>query len=47
MPKNQIIALKDGFYASVNGHLYGPWVCKEYAQAGLETEERRAAKRFI
>lgn len=47
MVKNQVIALNDGFYASVDGHLYGPWACKEYAQAGLETEERRAAKRYI
>ncbi len=42
-PNPQVIALHDGFYAFVEGHLFGPWFCKEYAAAGLQTEIRRAA----
>lgn len=41
----QVIALHDGYYASVDGRLFGPWACKEYAQAGLATEVRRAKHR--
>lgn len=42
---NQVIALRDGFYAMVDGKLYGPWPMKEYAEAGLATEIRRSEKR--
>lgn len=41
----QVIALHGGYYASVDGRLFGPWACKEYAQAGLAIEIRRADKR--
>ena len=40
-----VLAFPDGYFAFVNGHLYGPWNCKEYAQAGLQTEQRRAQRR--
>jgi hypothetical protein len=39
--KNQVIALRDGFYALVNGRLFGPWRMREYALAGLQVEQRR------
>ncbi len=42
---DQVIFLKDGFYAFVEGKLHGPWPMKEYALAGLATEQRRAQKR--
>jgi hypothetical protein len=44
-PKDEVIALRDGFYARVNGKLYGPWKMKEYAEAGLQTEQKRQAKK--
>jgi len=43
--KDQVIALRDGFYAIVNGKHYGPWPLLEYARAGLQVEQRRAAAR--
>ena len=43
--KDQVVAFADGFYAFVKGHLYGPWIYREYAHAGLQTEVRRAENR--
>lgn len=45
--QDQVIALGGAYWAMVEGHLYGPWEQKEIAQAGLETEQRRAAKRKL
>ena len=42
---NQVVRLHDGFYAMVEGKLFGPWEFKGYAQAGLATELRRFATR--
>jgi len=33
--------LADGWYVIVNCKLHGPWVCKEYAAAGYQVEQRR------
>jgi hypothetical protein len=41
---DQVIAMRDGFYAVVNGKLFGPWEMKEYAEAGLQTEIRRSLR---
>lgn len=42
-----VIALKSGFYATLNGRLYGPWTCPEFAQMGLETQLRLAVTREL
>lgn len=42
---NRIIEKPEGFYASVNGHLYGAWRSKGEAQAGMAMEQQRARKR--
>jgi hypothetical protein len=42
MPQDQVYQLREGWYALVSGRTFGPWPLKEYAQAGLETEQRRA-----
>lgn len=44
-PVDEVIALRDGYYARVDGDLYGPWTMKAYAEAGLKTEQRRAKAR--
>jgi hypothetical protein len=44
-PADRIFALRDGFYALVEGRVFGPWANAGAAQAGLETEQRRAAAR--
>lgn len=43
--QDQVIALRDGFYAVVNGKSHGPWPMKEYAQAGLATEIKRSERK--
>lgn len=47
--KDTTFALREngqvGHYALVSGRVYGPWPDKGAAQAGLETEQRRAEKR--
>lgn len=37
-----VFRLQDGFYAYVDEGTYGPWVCAEYARAGMQVERRRA-----
>lgn len=39
--RDEVIAMKDGFYAMVAGKLHGPWLMREYAEAGLQVEQRR------
>ena len=31
-----------GWYCYVNGKTFGPWQLREYALAGMQTEQRRA-----
>lgn len=45
MAENQVVALRDGFYAVVDDKLYGPWAVRGYAEAGLAVEVRRAEQR--
>jgi hypothetical protein len=38
--------LRDGeHFALVNGRVYGPWPDKGAAEAGMQTEQRRAMKK--
>ena len=43
--EDQVFRLADGFYCLVSGKQFGPWPMKGYAEAGMATEQRRAAKR--
>lgn len=45
MPKDRVFHLKDGWYCMVNGQTFGTWATKAIAKAGMEVEQRRAAKR--
>jgi len=45
MPKDQVFFLKDGFYCLVDGCVFGMWETKAIAEAGMEVEQHRAAKR--
>jgi hypothetical protein len=45
MPKDQVFFLKDGFYCLVDGRVFGTWETKAIAEAGMEVEQRRAARR--
>lgn len=42
---DRVIELQDGFYARVGGKLYGAWVTRPMAEAGLKVEQERADKR--
>ena len=42
---DRIIEKPEGFYASVNGQLFGAWRSKGEAQAGMATEQHRAKER--
>lgn len=33
------------WFCIVNGRTFGAWACREYALAGMKTEQRRAASR--
>jgi hypothetical protein len=33
------------YWCIVDGRTYGSWDCKEYALAGMQVEQRRAAER--
>ena len=45
MCEDQVFALKDGFYCIVEGKIFGTWETLAIAKAGMEVEQRRAAKR--
>ncbi len=45
MPKDQVYAMRDGFYCIVSGRTFGPWPFHQYAVAGMRTEQRRAERR--
>ena len=47
MTKDRVYQLQDGWYCVIDGRTFGPWACREYAKAGMETERRRAARRYI
>ena len=36
---------RDGWHCVVDGEVYGIWPCREYAIAGMKTEQRRAKAR--
>jgi len=42
---DQVVRLRDGFYAIVDGKLHGTWDDKATAEVGLLVEQRRAAAR--
>lgn len=45
MLNDHVFKAKDGWLCIVNGKVYGVWSCKEYAEAGMQVEQRRAASR--
>lgn len=47
MIKDQVFAMRDGFYCIVDGRTFGPWALREYAEAGLQVEKRRAELRKL
>lgn len=42
MTQDQVFRIGAFWYVSVNGRTVGPWTRREYAMAGLQTEQRRA-----
>lgn len=44
MPKDEVFMLHGVWVAMVDGKVYGDWDNKGAATAGMETEQRRAAK---
>lgn len=45
MPEDQFFRTSGGWVCMVNGRVFGPWPMKEYAIAGMQTEQRRAARK--
>ena len=43
--RNRIFRQNGEWYCIVAGRTFGPWACKQYAQAGLQVESRRNLKR--
>lgn len=43
--EDQTFALHDGHYCTVAGRIFGPWMDRGAAAAGMQTEQRRLAKR--
>lgn len=39
--QDQVFALRDGFSCIVAGRTFGPWRMRQYAEAGMATEQRR------
>jgi hypothetical protein len=44
-PKDRVFAMGGVYWCIVDGRVYGAWDCKEYARAGMQVEQRRAAER--
>jgi hypothetical protein len=45
MTHDHVFKSQDGWSCIVDGRVFGAWPCKEYAAAGLKTEQDRASKR--
>jgi hypothetical protein len=46
MVKDQVFALRDGFYCIVDGRVFGAWDTLALAKGGMAVEQRRAATRL-
>lgn len=44
MIKDQVFQDRDGWKCIVNGKIFGIWARREYALAGMKTEQRRAER---
>lgn len=42
---DQVFRLQDGWFCFVDRKVFGPWMLKGYAEAGMATEQRRVIKR--
>lgn len=47
MSKDHVFEKPEGWYATVNGFVYGYWRSKGEAYLGMEVEQRRAANKLI
>lgn len=43
---DHIFERPEGWYCRVNGQMSGPWMCREYAVAGMQVEQRRADRKL-
>ena len=44
---DKVFQLRVGWFCIVAGQTFGTWPCKEYAIAGMQTEQRRYKKRLL
>lgn len=47
MSKDHVFEKPEGWYAAVNGNVYGTWRSRAEALGGMEVEQRRAATREL
>lgn len=47
MSRDHVFEKPEGWYAVVNGNVYGCWRSKGEATAGMEVEQRRVATRLV
>jgi hypothetical protein len=45
MSDDRVFAMGGAYWCIVDGRTYGAWDCREYALAGMQVEQRRAAER--
>lgn len=44
---DKVFQMRDGWYCIVAGKVFGTWACREYALAGMRTEQLRYKKHLL
>jgi hypothetical protein len=44
--RDHVFQTREGWFCIVANKVYGTWACREYAQAGMQTEQNRWARKL-